>query len=208
MDSAVLEKTLEVLKSLSELESALGEFYLYCSGVRETEKEFWVELADEERNHARNIEEAARMVREEGSLIVPSASFNEAPIQQAKHFIARTLKRLESSQIPNDFKTLLSIAWNIEYSILEIKYHDLFSIAEQGYHNLLQDIVAETTDHRGKLGARITALRNNTPRARSRQQAKIQTPARKEALPPPAAPARTPASPKIVVRKKTQAQAR
>ncbi len=182
MESEVLAKTLEVLKGLSELESAAGEFYLFCSGVRESEKEFWLELEQEEKDHAGKFQEIARMLEEKGSLVVPNSSFNPAPIQQTRNFIHRSLKRLQALQIPTDYKTLLSIAWNIEYSILEIKYNELFSIAEQGYETVMRSIIAETTAHRGKLGAQITSLRNQAARGHSRTAAKgAQNPAQKRA---------------------------
>jgi len=168
MESEALTKTLEILKAISDLETALAEFYLFSSQLRETEKDFWLSLEQDERKHARKVQEMALMLEDRQSLVAFNNSFNVAPVHNLKNFIAKSLKRLQTYQIPSDFKTLLSIAWNIEYSIMEIKYNDLFSIAEQGYEELMQTILSETTAHRGQLGSKITAMRNSPSKGRNR----------------------------------------
>jgi rubrerythrin len=183
MESEALAKTLEVLKAVSDLEVALAEFYLFCSEIRETEKDFWLEFVQDEQNHARKVQEMARMLGERESLLVPNTSFNVTPVHHLKTFIARSMKRLQNNQIPTDFKTLISIAWNIEYSILEIKYNDLFSIAEQEYEKIMQTILTETVAHRGKLGSKISAIRNNSYRGHSRPAPKVQNETPKKAIP-------------------------
>ncbi len=183
MQSEARANTLEVLNAISDLEVALAEFYLFCSEVRETEKDFWLELACDEQNHARSVQEMAQMLGERESLLVPNTAFNITPVHHLKTFIARSTKRLQSNQIPTDFKTLISIAWNIEYSILEIKYNDLFRIAEQEYEKIMQTILAETAAHRGKLGSRISAIRNHSYKGRSRPAPKAEDAPPKKAAP-------------------------
>ncbi len=174
MESEALTKTLEVLKAISDLEMALAEFYRFCSEVRETQKDFWLALEQDEQKHARKVQEMAQMLGEGQSLLVSNTSFNVAPVHSLKNFIAKSLKRLQSYQIPTDYKTLLSIAWNIEYSITEIKYNDLFSIAEQEYEKLMQTIISETAAHRGQLGSLITAMRNTPAKGHNRAAPKMQ----------------------------------
>ena len=174
MESEALTKTLEVLKAISDLEMALAEFYRYCSEVRETQKDFWLALEQDEQKHAGKVQEMAQMLGEEESLLVPNTSFNVAPVHHLKNFIAKSLKRLQTYQIPTDYKTLLSIAWNIEYSITEIKYNDLFSIAEQEYEKLMQTVISETAAHRAQLGSKITAMRNTPAKGHNRAAPKMQ----------------------------------
>ena len=174
MESEALTKTLEVLKAISDLEMALAEFYRYCSEVRETQKDFWLTLEQDEQKHARKVQEMAQMLGEGESLLVPNTSFNVAPVHHLKNFIAKSLNRLQSYQIPTDYKTLLSIAWNIEYSITEIKYNDLFSIAEQEYEKLMQTVISETEAHRAQLGSKITAMRNTPAKGHNRAAPKMQ----------------------------------
>ncbi len=180
MESEILAKTLENMKVMTEVELALAEYYGFCSSIRETEKDFWLDLEKEERKHAKIIDEMGQMIVEKNSLVVPNTSFNIAPVHNLKTFIARSMRRLQSHQLASDFKTLLSVAWNIEFSILEIKYNDLFSIAEQEYEQRMQIILTETASHRGKLGSQITALRNSSSRGYTRNSAKsLQEPAKR-----------------------------
>jgi rubrerythrin len=174
MKSEGLTEILEVLKAISELEMALAEFYQFCSGFREREKEFWLGLMEDEHKHASTVQKMAQMLTEGESLAVSNTSFNVSPVHSLKNFIAKSMKRLQTYQISSDFKNLLSIAWNIEYSISEMKYGDLFSIAEQEYETLMQTIVSETVAHRGKLGLEISAMRNSTAKAHNRQIPKVQ----------------------------------
>ncbi len=172
MESEILAKTLENMKVMAEVELALAEFYVFCSGIREPEKDFWLDFEKEEQKHAKIIDEMAQMIVEKRSLVVPNTSFNIVPVHNLKTFIARSMRRLQSHQLTTDFKTLLSIAWNIEFSILEIKYNDLFSIAEQEYEQRMQTILTESAAHRGKLGSKITAMRNSSARGSNRPVAK------------------------------------
>ena len=153
------------MKAISDLEMALAEFYRFCSEIRETQKDFWLALEQDEQKHARKVQEMAQMLGKGNPFWCLITSFNVAPVHNLKNFIAKSLKRLQSYQIPTDYKTLLSIAWNIEYSIMEIKYNDLFSIAEQEYEKLMQTIISETAAHRGQLGTKITAMRNSPPKS-------------------------------------------
>ena len=168
MESEALAKTLEVLEAISGLELGIAEFYLFCSGVREREKDFWLTLEQDEQKHARKVREMAQMLGDRQSLLVPNTSFNVSQVYSLKNFIAKSLKRLQKNQIPTDYKTLLSIAWNIEYSVTEINYNALFSIAQQEYEDLMQTITSETAAHRGILGSKITAMRNSPARAHHR----------------------------------------
>lgn len=174
MESPDLEKTLKTLKEISDLERGLAEFYSFCSGIREEEKDFWLNLKQDEEKHARLVQEMAQRFGQGHSLLVANTSFNVAPVYNLKNSIAKSIKRLQSYEVPADLKTLLSIAWNFEYSISEIKYGDLFSIAEQEYEKWMQTILSETASHRAKLGSRITVLRNNPAKAHNRKLTKLQ----------------------------------
>jgi hypothetical protein len=168
MDSDDLAKTLEVLKAISDLELAIAELYHDCSKIREAEKDFWAFLEQDEQKHARKIQEIAQMISGQQFLCVPNRSFNLAAVSNLKNFVKRNHKKLQKLEIPRDFKNLLSIAWNIEYSLAEIKYNDLFSIAEQDCETILQTVLSETAAHRSKIGSKITVMRNLPSRSHSR----------------------------------------
>jgi rubrerythrin len=165
MESADLTKTLEVLKAISDLELAIANLYRYFSEFREPEKDFWLALEKDEQKHVRMTQEITQMVADHKFFCLPSGSFNGSAVTNLKNFVERHQRKLQKLEIPTDFKSLLSIAWNIEYSLSEMNYTHLFSVAEGELESLLRAITEETTAHRSTLGSRITALRNTTPRA-------------------------------------------
>ncbi len=165
MESADLSKTLEVLKAISDLELAIANLYRYFSEIREAEKEFWLALEKDEQKHVHLSQEIAQLVADRKFFCLPNGSFNGTAVTHLKNFVERHHRKLQKLEIPTDFKSLLSIAWNIEYSLGEMNYAHLFSVAEGELETLLKALMEETIAHRGALGSRITALRNNTPRA-------------------------------------------
>jgi rubrerythrin len=165
MESADLTKTLEVLKAISELETAIANLYRYFSEIRDPEKEFWLALEGDEQKHARMVQEIGRMVADRKFFCLPGGSFNGSAVTNLRNFVERHHRKLQKLEIPTDFKSLLSIAWNIEFSLTEMDYNHLFSVAEGDLESLLQAITEETAAHRSTLGSRITALRNTLPRA-------------------------------------------
>ena len=168
MEPEDLEKTLDVLKTISDLELSIAELYLACSELREGEKDFWLSLEQDEQKHAQKIQGLVQIVSEKPSCFVPNHSFNLAALNTLKNFVGKNIKRLRNHQIPLDFKNLLSIAWNIEYSISEVKYNEIFLISEQEYETLLAAIITETAAHRSKIGLKIAAMRNWTSKSASR----------------------------------------
>ena len=122
-----------------------------------------------------SVQEMAQMLGEGESLLVPNTSFDVASPPSPQKFHSHKLKApLQSYQIPTDYKTLLSIAWNIEYCITEIKYDNLFSIAQQEYEKLMQTVMSETAAHRAQLGSKITAMRNAPAKGHNRAAAKME----------------------------------
>jgi rubrerythrin len=168
MESLDLAKTLEILKAISDLETAIANLYRYCSEFREAEKDFWLALVQDEQRHARLIQDMAQMVEDRKFFCVPSGSFNGSSVTKLKNFVERHHRKLQKLEIPTDFKSLLSIAWNIEYSILEMNYKNLFSIAEGEYDSPMQTILSETAAHRSTFGSKITLMRNSVPKPHHR----------------------------------------
>ena len=168
MESLDAAKTLEILKAISDLESAIANLYRYCAELRETEKDFWLALEQDEQKHAQLVQRMAQMMEDRKFFCVPSGSFNDSAVKNLKNFVERHQRKLQKLETPADFKTLLSIAWNIEYSIVEMNYKNLFSIVEGEYESLLQTILSETAAHRSTLGSRIAAMRNHTPKPHNR----------------------------------------
>jgi rubrerythrin len=168
MESENLSKTLETLKAISSLELAIAGLYRFFSELRATEKDFWIALEEDEQKHAHLVQKMVQMLLDRKFFCVPNGSFNESAVTNLKNFVERHHRKLQKLEIPTDFKSLLSIAWNVEYSLSEMNYINLFSIAEGELESLLLTITSDTAVHRGKIGAKITVMRNSLPRSHHR----------------------------------------
>jgi rubrerythrin len=168
MESEALAKTLNTLKAISDLELSIAELYRYFSEFRASEKDFWMALQEDEQRHARLAQKMAQMLMERNFFCVPNGSFNESSVTNLKNFLERHYRKLQRLEIPTDFKSLLSIAWNVEYSLSEMNYLNLFSIAEGEFETLLLTLTSETAAHRSKIGSKISVMRNTLPRSQHR----------------------------------------
>jgi rubrerythrin len=168
MESEDLTKTLTTLKAISDLELAIAELYRYFSEFRASERDFWIALEEDEQKHARLVQKMGQMLLDRKFFCAPNGSFNESAVTNLKNFVERHHRKLQKLEIPTDFKSLLSIAWNVEYSLSEMNYVNLFSIAEGEFESLLLTITSETAVHRSKLGSKITVMRNSLPRSHHR----------------------------------------
>jgi len=168
MEATDLEWTMEALKAMSDLELAVADFYQNCSEIREKEEDFWISLKQDEERHAQSLQNLSQIVSERQSFFAANRSFNVTAVHTLKNSVNKSIKRLQNHQISLDFINLLSIAWNIEYTISEIKYNQIFLISEQEFENQLQRILSETALHRSRLGSKIAAMRNWSPKSHSR----------------------------------------
>ncbi len=168
MESEDLTKTLETLKAISDLELAIAELYRYFSEFRASDKDFWIALEEDEQKHARLLQKMVQMLLDRKFFCAPNGSFNASAVVNLKNFVERHHRKLQKLEIPTDFKSLLSIAWNVEYSLSEMNYINLFSIAEGELESLLLTITSDTAAHRSRIGSKITVMRNSLPRSHHR----------------------------------------
>lgn len=168
MEAEDLTKTLEILKAISDLELAIAELYRAFSEIRPSEQDFWIALGEDEEKHARLVQKMAQMLLGQKFFCVPNGSYNVSAIPNLKNFVERQHRKIQKLEIASDFKSLLSIAWNVEYSLSEMNYNNLFSIAEGDLESLLLAITSETAVHRSKIGSKITVMRNSVPRSNHR----------------------------------------
>ena len=168
MESEDLSKTLETVKAISDLELAIAELYRYFSEFRASDKDFWKALEEDEQKHARLLQKMVQMLLDRKFFCAPNGSFNASAVVSLKNFVERHHRKLQKLEIPTDFKSLLSIAWNVEYSLSELNYINLFSIAEGELESLLLTITSDTAAHRSRIGSKITVMRNSLPRSHHR----------------------------------------
>jgi len=151
-----LAGTLETLKVLERLEIALASFYGLCGEPAANGPEFWATLAREERQHAETIRRMAAILAERPERFEPNRAFHVTAIQTFIAYVESLAERLRTGEISrSDQHHVLSLARDVEQSVLEAKWNEIVKTADAEFQALIQAVVSETTAHKAKIVARL-----------------------------------------------------
>ena len=152
-----LAGTLEMLKAQERLELALARFYSLCDEPAATGPEFWATLAREEGRHAEAIRRMAAMLAERPDRFEPNRRFHGTAIHTFLAYVESLAERLRTGEISrSDQHHLLSLARDVEQSVLEGKWIEIVATADAEFQALFRTIVSETMAHKAKIVARLT----------------------------------------------------
>ncbi len=148
--------TVETLKLIGELELALAEFYAAAAACRAADPAFWLGLEQEERRHAAHIEQMIAMIEANPTLYQTNRGFNPAAIQTFSAYVRDATSRLKKGEVPpNDEKYLLSLARDMEQSVIEAKFSEIVKTSDLEFQALMRHIVSETQAHKNKIVGRL-----------------------------------------------------
>lgn len=136
---------LEVLNLMMESEQTVGEFYRLCSEEFVDNQAFWASLAKQELAHSEVIRKLIQLVRIHPSEFTAGKS---TPVPALNAFIARTKSGTESlrrGKLPEE-KALLT-AYQIEKTIIELRYADVVNTKNENYNALLSQVISDTLQH-------------------------------------------------------------
>jgi hypothetical protein len=151
-----LAETLETMKVLEHLELALASFYGLCGESAANGLHFWATLAREERQHAETIRRIAAILAERPDRFEPNRTFHVTAIQTFRAYVESLAERLRTGEISrSDQHHLLSLARDVEQSVLEGKWNEIVKTADGEFQALIQAVVSETMAHKAKIVARL-----------------------------------------------------
>lgn len=149
---------LEALRLIAELELALADFYQACAAEEGETQSLWQSLEQEERHHAENIHRMEDIIAARPAEFAPRRPFNTAAVQTFISYVRATAERVRSGELSRaDSTHLLTLARDMEQSVLESKYSEILQTTDVEYQGLMRQIVAETVAHKGKIVARLSA---------------------------------------------------
>jgi hypothetical protein len=145
MDDEELGRALETLGSLGAHELALAELYATYGRVWADDGPLWSELAISERSHAESVRSLARIVAERPEAFSPARPLTAAATRlQAGYVVSRT-REVASGAVSH--RTALLTARDIESSLLETRFDELFATDDREYLSIAGGIVADTGTH-------------------------------------------------------------
>lgn len=138
------------VEPLTEHEEAIGTLYRLFSEKYPECRGVWSELADDEANHASWIRGLAARVRD-GKVRLNLERFQNEAIQSSMAFVRRQTEIMNSQFLP--LQNAISIALQLEETILEKRFFEVFETSDPEIEEIIQNIVAETRMHYDKLKA-------------------------------------------------------
>ena len=143
---ATTRDVIDNLKLISKGERHVSEFYRLCGDVLAEEKDFWHALAASEESHAEAALKMAALVAKDPGKYKPGRAFNAASIRLFGLHLNDLVARMRAGKIEKN--ELLSLAVDIESSVVELNYGEIVETEVPAYHALSRRLEEETGQHR------------------------------------------------------------
>ena len=151
--NAAIQDVIDNLRLISQGERHISEFYQLCGDVLAEEKDFWHDLAASERDHSEAALKMADLVEKEPRKYKPGRSFNALSIRLFGLHLEGLVASMRAGKILKE--ELLSLAADIESSIVELNYGDIVETDVPEYRALARQLEKETGEHRQTFEKRI-----------------------------------------------------
>jgi hypothetical protein len=152
-EPATTQDVIDNLRLISKGERHVAEFYRLCGDVLADEKDFWHALAASEESHAEAALKMAGLVAKEPGKYKPGKAFNAASIRMFGLHLDDLVSRMRAGKIKKN--ELLSLAVDIESSVVELNYGEIVETAVPEYHALSRLLEEETGEHRRAFESRM-----------------------------------------------------
>ncbi|MCK5758058.1 MAG: hypothetical protein KAH14_03120 [Clostridiales bacterium] len=136
--------SLEIAKKLIECELTISKLYSTSAEHFPELSDFWNGLAQEEIGHANTIEDLLSQV--DGRMLkLNKKRFNIRPLEISIEHAENIISRIEFGEL--DLIGVLSLALDIEQSVIESKYYEIFEGGSREYSDRLKQVRNESRGH-------------------------------------------------------------
>jgi cytochrome P450 len=150
------ELTVDTLNVITRLERAMATFYHACAETPGDARNFWLGLEQEELRHAQHLQRMTEIIADRPGQFEPNRTFNAAAIQTFMTYLESLIERVRANEIPRtDQHRLLSLARDLEQSLLESKCHELVKTQDAEYLALIRAVIADTVAHKSRIVTRL-----------------------------------------------------
>ena len=131
-----------IIALMADNEELISQLYTSYAERFPEHASFWLELAADEREHARWLRQLGSRV-EEGSLFVNEERFRLQPIQLFHEYLEAEVHR----QGPMPLARALSVALSTEQALIERRFFDVFETDSVELKHTLRDLASATDKH-------------------------------------------------------------
>ncbi len=136
------------IELIAEYESAVMELYWVYSEKFSEHKNFWIDMADDERKNVEWIHSTIEQIRN-NKIDYNRDRFNIEAIRISMNFIKAQIK--EALDKPVSLQTAVGNALSIEDSVAKKKFYEIIKDDNQEARNLYQKFSSENQKHRDRL---------------------------------------------------------
>ncbi|MFA5069801.1 MAG: hypothetical protein WC528_00805 [Patescibacteria group bacterium] len=147
---------IDTLRLLAQYEETIGSLYQLYSHKFPAEKEFWEGLFKDESDHATWIKKFSGSI-EEGQAYFQEKRFNIPAIESNINYVKEKYREAEKGNIP--LIKAVALALDLEKSLLESKYYEVFNADLFEFKNLLQKLTDATKIHAQKVEVMLNKYR-------------------------------------------------
>lgn len=136
--------SLEIADMLIKYELLISELYSCCANEFPQLSDFWNRLSKEEIKHAEAIKEILEQV-DGRNIVYNPKRFNSRPLEISMQHVSDIIGRLKIGDI--DLLGILSLALDIEQSVIESQYYEIFSGRDREFNVRLKQVRNESRQH-------------------------------------------------------------
>jgi len=156
-----VENILEIMRTLSESEWIIGQFYRRCAETWKMDEGFWLKLEGEEIRHAKALEAMADLIRQNPDAFQLNRPFSVTAIKTVITGVGQNIDQLNKGLIKRERAMVL--ARDIESSIIEKAYHEIVKTTNPTYLALVRQVVSESYNHRNSIEQKIRETSSQPP---------------------------------------------
>lgn len=156
MNTQFVQKTLEVMAGLEQLEKAIAGLYEIAAKKWPENAELWINMAGEEIKHAEYIKSLTDILIKKPAAFEIGRAINVDAIKSALDWINKNVAEIEQGKF--DGRKALILGRDLEQSILESKYSEILKTENLEYNKIVKQIVRETFVHKKMIDEAISKL--------------------------------------------------
>ncbi|HET58504.1 MAG TPA: hypothetical protein ENN35_08710 [Deltaproteobacteria bacterium] len=152
-----MKDLIDVIKMMEEIERLIAELYQASGEAWVEDREFWLDTVAEEEKHANNIERMIKIVAAKPERFELERPFNQTDIKTIKTGLEGNIERVKEGEITRE--KMFNLARDIEASLIEKSYGEIVRTKDVEYQNLVNEITADTSNHKKAMEQQIHALK-------------------------------------------------
>jgi len=142
----------QIVDLLAENELAIKQLYEFYAKTFPKEAVFWLDIANDEKDHAMALLSLKEKV-DDIYVYFDEERFTPEAILSTKNYINERIKYVIENKI--NFLTALSVARDVENSLIERNYFKVFESDTPKIKNVLKKLEKETLEHRTRVENRF-----------------------------------------------------